>query len=151
MASRCVWYNSLMKICCICKKSKTLGEFSFKNKTKEIYSSECKSCHKEYNKNWYNKNSVTIKERVRKNTRQYLEVFNNTVRKLKESKPCKDCGKYYPHYIMDFDHLRDKKYTISRLRSHTIETVLKEIEKCEVVCSNCHRERTWSRKHRVVV
>ena len=48
---------------------------------------------------------------------------------------------------MDFDHLHNKSFNISHHRSHTndLEVIKKEVAKCEVVCSNCHRNRTYNR------
>lgn len=58
-----------------------------------------------------------------------------------------DCGGRFPYYVMDLDHLRDKKFNLSDVsrHAHSIVKVKKEIEKCEVVCSNCHRVRTFTR------
>ena len=62
--------------------------------------------------------------------------------------PCTDCKVSYPPYVMDFDHLGDKKLSINRLvqKGYSIESILEELKKCEVVCSNCHRTRTKNRK-----
>ena len=61
-------------------------------------------------------------------------------------KPCADCGIQYPFYVMEFDHVRgEKKFNISSWPGKSLKTVKEEIEKCEVVCSNCHAHRTWSR------
>jgi len=64
--------------------------------------------------------------------------------------PCTDCAVKYPFYVMQFDHLRDKEFTIGTLvnRAVPIERIRKEIAKCEVVCANCHAERTWQRGQR---
>lgn len=65
-----------------------------------------------------------------------------------KKKPCVDCKKTYPSYVMDFDHTKDdKKFNISSStrRGGSLETVQKEIDKCEVVCANCHRIRTHHR------
>lgn len=63
-----------------------------------------------------------------------------------KSRPCMDCGVSYPHYVMDFDHCRGKKHkNVGEMRSHSVKAILAEIEKCDVVCSNCHRERTYRR------
>jgi ActR/RegA family two-component response regulator len=60
--------------------------------------------------------------------------------------PCIDCGEADP-IVLEFYHLRDKKFDISnRLVSVRWETILQEIEKCEVVCANCHRRRTLIRR-----
>lgn len=72
---------------------------------------------------------------------------------LKEVKsvPCADCGVSYPDYVMDFDHLRDKTANIStwKQRGWNLARVKEEVEKCEVVCSNCHRERTFQRRKKI--
>lgn len=62
--------------------------------------------------------------------------------------PCMDCGIKYPPYVMDFDHRNpyDKKMNISRVGQWGIKTLLEEVKKCDIVCSNCHRIRTNNRK-----
>ena len=60
-------------------------------------------------------------------------------------RPCIDCGESDP-IVLEFDHLTDKAFDVSAgLRTHKWETVLQEIDKCEVVCANCHRRRTARR------
>lgn len=48
---------------------------------------------------------------------------------------------------MDFDHLKPKSFELAKAASHyrSLETIKKEIDKCEVVCANCHRIRTFNR------
>ena len=78
--------------------------------------------------------------------KDYRKDINLFVRNLKESKSCLDCNKYYPYYVMDFDHLQHKDFNINYLMSTgRIGALKKEIEKCELVCSNCHRERSHKR------
>ncbi len=73
----------------------------------------------------------------------------------KEGKPCMDCGVVYPVYVMDFDHVRGEKlFEISRMtkRGFTPMRLAQEIAKCDLVCSNCHRIRTFTRgQHRQTV
>lgn len=80
-------------------------------------------------------NSATIMARVR------------AVQAMKEASPCTDCGKFYPYYVMDFDHTSDgKEGNVSQMvKTHTMKAILAEIGKCELVCANCHRIRTHSR------
>lgn len=61
-----------------------------------------------------------------------------------KDKPCADCGVRYPPYVMDFDH-RDptqKSFDVSQRFRMRLELLLAEVAKCDVVCANCHRERT---------
>jgi len=49
---------------------------------------------------------------------------------------------------MDFDHVRGEKVlSISAMvhKGFSWESILAEIAKCDVVCSNCHRIRTAAR------
>lgn len=62
--------------------------------------------------------------------------------------PCVDCGIEYPPYVMDFDHLEDKSFNIAWIVSRNLKGMAflqQEIDKCELVCANCHRERTHKR------
>lgn len=65
-----------------------------------------------------------------------------------KDKPCADCGVKYPPYVMDFDHRNpeDKELTIANVAHHGMQKLLDEIEKCDVVCANCHRIRTHNRR-----
>ena len=72
------------------------------------------------------------------------------VRALKQN-PCTDCGIMYPYPAMDFDHCRGvKDMDISKMcrRPVTWERLLEELAKCDLVCANCHRIRTWQREAR---
>jgi hypothetical protein len=62
---------------------------------------------------------------------------------------CADCGEEYPHYVLEFDHVRgDKLFTLSgrTAASKTWTQLHEERNKCDVVCANCHKVRTWSRQ-----
>lgn len=62
--------------------------------------------------------------------------------------PCMDCGGSFPVECMDFDHVRGEKVddVVRLVHSSTREAVMAEIEKCELVCANCHRIRTKQRR-----
>lgn len=61
-----------------------------------------------------------------------------------------DCKTAYPHYIMQFDHREagNKRFNLGGSWSmYGIKSITAEIKKCDVVCANCHAERTWKRGH----
>lgn len=75
--------------------------------------------------------------------------YQKIIRDIKTNAYCKDCNKQYPYYVLDFDHIKDKKFTIGHFyKASSKEKLLEEISKCELVCSNCHRIRTHNRKHK---
>ena len=64
-------------------------------------------------------------------------------------KVCTDCG-YKDSRVFEFDHLPgfEKKFEIGKAVSGSTRSwklILTEIEKCEVVCANCHRIRSMTR------
>ncbi len=95
--------------------------------------------------------------RVRADTHYQTHKRNGTniagwLAKRYEGIPCMDCDVTYSHHIMDFDHRPEetKEFGIAKKGAYVatpenIAEVMKEIDKCDYVCSNCHRERTYQR------
>lgn len=128
-----------------CKKCRGMFPPSFYSpdkRRKNGLQSYCKDCMREYGRRNYHKNRDRYFE-VAKQRDIKLDALINSYKDV----PCTDCGVRYPHYVMDFDHLRDKYMDISKMRKKRMafNKIITEMEKCEVVCSNCHRERTNSR------
>lgn len=71
------------------------------------------------------------------------------VRKAKQGQKCVVCREDYPYWKMEFDHLPQYKklFTIGGkgARDKTIEDIQAEMDKCEIVCRNCHADRTYWR------
>lgn len=68
-----------------------------------------------------------------------------------KAKGCLDCGLVdldHPE-IFEFDHVRPGKVkAVSQyLTSGTVDQMLQEIDRCDLVCANCHRIRTARRPH----
>ncbi len=104
----------------------------------------------ECQRKWYRKNRKKHIGWVRRRDRAYLPILYAVIEGLKR-RPCSDCGQRFHPAAMDFDHVRGKKrMDICRLRKHkvSLKTVLSEISKCDLVCSNCHRIRTYNRRLR---
>jgi len=73
----------------------------------------------------------------------YRQVVRDYINEVKKS-PCVDCGKQYPPYVMQFDH-RDPTQKLFNIgnNNRTLALTMAEIAKCDLVCANCHAERTW--------
>lgn len=92
-----------------------------------------------------NKNKYKARNKI------YRSSIREFVQKIKESNPCVDCGVSYPYYVMDFDHLEDKQEGINFLVSTgRIGALKQEMLKCEIVCANCHRSRSYRRSHNLL-
>lgn len=79
-------------------------------------------------------------EERRRRTREIIEEAKDV--------PCMDCGGTFHFCAMQFDHVRGvKKFNLGYAngRSPSLEALVEEIEKCDVVCANCHSVRTFER------
>lgn len=85
-------------------------------------------------------------ERVRAITRKAQAKFRKNrkdfilwLKKL----PCGECGKSYAPQVMDFHHRNpiEKEFAISAWSASgaSQDALLKELQKCDLFCSNCHR------------
>lgn len=104
--------------------------------------------NREYQRSWYRKNKALHLERVLRVTRRQRDLAKQYTDAAKD-RPCADCGETYPPSVMDFDHVRGEKVSSLAALRHARggwKKLLAEIEKCEVVCANCHRMRTHRRR-----
>lgn len=128
------------KKCGCCKKEKALSEFQIKYKDKNIYQSWCKECLNNQKKKHYKKNKE--KYLLRNDIRE--KELRNFVNDYKKNKSCEICGYNKSTIALDFHHNNPliKELEISKAiqRGWGIPRLKKEIEKCKVVCKNCHAE-----------
>jgi hypothetical protein len=77
------------------------------------------------------------------------ERIKTYVDELKQASPCADCKQSFHPVAMDFDHLpghtKLKSIAYMVMRRWSLSSIIEEIAKCEIVCSNCHRVRTIKR------
>lgn len=105
---------------------------------------------KDSQRKWAAKNPAKHREGENRRSRQRAQRRRELLNKLK-ARPCMDCGGVFPPCCMDFDH-RDRSTKIdivSKVVSFPggFDALLAEIDKCDLVCANCHRIRTFERNH----
>lgn len=132
----------IMKLCSKCKTEKCLSEFRT-NKTREDgYQKYCVSCDKEYQRDWYEKNKQKVRNKSKISNLKSRKRNQKFILEYLANHPCVHCGELDP-IVLDFDHLRDKELGVGTLIStSSLERIKKEISKCQVLCSNCHRKKT---------
>lgn len=121
---------------CKCGHSGPIDDFVREKKRRPF---ECKPCKRKRSKKSYRKNIGTYQSRAARRRFEARRLIEDM-----KSRPCADCGGTFHYCQMDFDH-RDpsqKKKPISRLHQAGMKTLLEEIAKCDLVCANCHRDRT---------
>lgn len=104
----------------------------------------------------YAANAEKVRAKARATKKNYDRTTKQAIKDYKENHPCSDCSESYPYYVMEFDHVpeRGKKtidISLALQRRWKFERILKEIEKCDVVCANCHRIRTFGTSSRTKV
>lgn len=101
---------------------------------------------KRLQKIWAKANSDRMLATHRKWHLKVYYLWRSFVDALK-STPCADCKLKYPPYMMEFDHVRGiKLFNISESQRRCYDDIIKEVKKCDVVCSNCHKARTHDRQ-----
>ncbi|HJR25383.1 MAG TPA: hypothetical protein VJ804_07920 [Acidimicrobiales bacterium] len=129
------------KVCCTCKQLKPLTECNRLKKAKDGRQYSCRDCNKAYHYANWDRHMAQIRRRVRDRRAANRDFVIAYLR----SHPCVDCGED-DIVVLEFDHLRDKLASVSRLvQIAELPAILAEIDKCEVVCANCHRRRTAAR------
>ncbi len=121
-------YMSERKVCKKCNKRKALSKFRTQVKNgKEYIRHECRECESKY--------------MMEKKAEVYEEVYAFT-----HEHGCEECGENDVR-LLHFDHLDRKKkhHSVSQLlnaRSPDRKKVWKEIDKCRILCANCHALHT---------
>ena len=97
--------------------------------------------NKEKIKAWQSENKEKVRLYKLKNKKETKDKARFLIKSLKEHHCC-PCGESR-WYCLDFRHKdpSKKKNTVCNLirSSYSINAIKKEIEKCEIICSNCHR------------
>jgi hypothetical protein len=83
-----------------------------------------------------------------------LSIYNDRYRKSKRDacierlgNKCQDCNKTYPAVCYDFHHIDENKddNVADLIRNNKkLETIFEEVDKCVLLCSNCHRQRHFA-------
>lgn len=115
--------TSTMKSRLISLKLKTLN---LPNNKKEV-PNFCKVCGKECKRRHTCPTCVT-KIRRHRNKLRAIDYLGGC---------CNRCG-YANPVALQFHHLRDKDFEIGRFSNKSWDSLLPEIEKCELLCANCH-------------
>ena len=147
--------TSVVKRCTKCKIALPKEAFSINKSRSDGYAGTCKKCHAEEQKlyattsprtTYYAANKEKIQAAIdKRKIKIRLYVWNYLL-----AHPCLHCGESDPT-VLDFDHIdpTTKVCNVSTLvyRKTKLETLQAEIDKCQVLCANCHRRKTAKDKN----
>lgn len=89
-----------------------------------------------------------------KYTRPLVERKTKAIHDYQLEQGCADCGFNAHPAALEFDHLPGTKKLFNigeEIGNRSVESLWKEIAKCDVVCANCHNIRTFNRRGRVTI
>lgn len=132
-----------MKKCYTCQTFKDANQFS-KNKSKnDGLNTICKECSKNRSKKYYSDNTEHHKRVIKKRKDENDDFVRFKILEFLKKNPCIICGETNL-MVLDFDHLGNKTKNVCDFiqNNSSWEIVKKEIDKCQVLCSNCHRIKT---------
>ena len=139
-------YNECMKTCPKCKVEKEHSEFGKNARKKDGLDYQCKVCRRQYALKYVH--LPETKKAKTENRRNRIKESKAIVARILKQSQCQDCG-LDDWVVLEFDHREasEKSCNVSQLMGWGCpqETLLAEIAKCDIVCSNCHRKRTYKR------
>jgi len=124
-----------------CHLSLPCTEFNRRATAPDGLQPRCRACCRR----WYEEHRAAHIANVYRRKVAYRRVLIGKVREYLETHPCVDCGERDVR-CLEFDHrVRATKFsTIAKMvcRTSSWSAILREIEKCDVRCANCHRKKT---------
>lgn len=128
----------MYKTCSRCSGEKLLTDFRRDRAQTSGYQSWCKVCARAQHKSAYMErygDKARAAARLRgASTRQFIVDYKNT-------HPCIICGEDN-RVCLDFHHLdptqKDFNLSAATTSTRSIESIQEEIDKCVVLCKNCH-------------
>lgn len=128
------------KECTNCENELTVTSF---HRRGNGYQSWCKECRRKKDQQYHLDNREKRSEQKKVWKRHFSEWYMSLKNGL-----CADCGESFHPVCMQWDHLPEftKTSNLSDLYGKkNKKMILEEIQKCELVCSNCHALRTYHR------
>lgn len=130
-----------MKACNVCREDKDLSEYSPNKVCSDGHVGTCKPCANYRVSKWYRDNRDRRKRaaNLRNQRRKWVVVEHF-------GEECHDCKQSFLPCVYDFHHLDPTKKDVnpSQAMTMSLERMWKELDKCIMLCANCHRLRHFA-------
>lgn len=132
-----------MKTCYTCQTNKEENLFNKNKSKKDGLNNICRDCSNLRSKKYYSDNKIHHRKVTQIRKLKFEKIIKEKIIDFLKKNPCVSCGESNL-MVLDFDHLQDKTKNVAQLitEGYSWENVKKEIDKCQVLCSNCHRIKT---------
>jgi len=136
-----------MKKCTKCDMNLSIFAFGKRTASKDGRKFVCRSCEKKVRRHNYIKYKERISKENKRGHKKRKQTFYNNIREYlnlskEERFECEVCDyQNILHAPFDWHHVvpKNKLYEISAMVRHTKTKLFKELDKCVLLCSNCHR------------
>ena len=133
------------RMCSKCFLYFDLSDFRKRSDKPHLYDSQCKDCRRETVNESYARNKEKTNEARRLKQEEKRKPARRYVFEYLSTHPCVDCGNS-DWRVLEFDHVRgDKWKNVCDIMDRPLQVVIDEIAKCESVCANCHKIRSYTR------
>lgn len=131
------------KACITCGERKLVSNFRWRDESLAYRVNKCSACDKENRLQVYQKKKGLFLANNKRAQAKLRKLLNEL-----KAGPCMDCHNNYPPYVMDLDH-RDPATKVAKVSSLVFDgsrnLLIAEVAKCDLICANCHRIRTYNR------
>ena len=142
-----------MKICSKCQIEKSEKEFFIKDASRNKLHAQCKDCYKAHRKSYYtehyNKYRYQYIQRGKERRIKARQEYRSYIISYLEDKKCSICSENDIR-TLEFDHITPatKLFSISQgvKLGKNIDLIKEEIDKCRILCANCHKKLTASQQ-----
>lgn len=128
--------------CTKCLEIKPIDSFPVKGSG---VSSWCRGCMNSHKKMVYSENTEVMKDRSNRTRNRVRKSVRQFICEYLEENPCIKCGES-DIVVLEFDHRdpSEKLFEISYASNgnHSMKRLKDEIDKCDVLCANCHRRKS---------
>lgn len=127
-----------MKRCSRCRELLPLVSFNRLTRASDGRQSYCRAC----NAAWHAENRSRHNGMIRERNERVIAQLHRRLFEYKLERGCADCDEHDPT-VLEFDHVAGKTAAVSSLVKNSAgwDRILAELDRCEVVCANCHRRR----------
>jgi transcription elongation factor Elf1 len=133
----------LEKTCPKCGFTKAADCFAKRSRNHATLHSYCKECMYKADKERREANPEKARERTAKYVKKRQEFIDN----YKAENGCSECGYKKNLAALHFHHLDSAMKELQISSSQGLPRIKKEMEKCIILCANCHAEITWPDKN----
>ena len=135
-----------MKKCNTCELTMDYESFGKLSKSSDGYNYKCKTCKRLYDNKFHENRSPIEKSVKYERQKVRLDEIRSFISDYLDDKTCNKCGDNRK-VVLEFHHLRNKDFNLAEGTKKSINTIKKEIEKCEILCANCHRVVTANERN----